>query len=114
MKPTLFPVLARATLASIIMAATMAPASASSIAQPHGSKVDNSQAMREIKVYDSTKAINVARNEIVRITNAMGDKFTWQFDTLHHPTIDLKKIAPAGFTQRPIQIYVGQGADERG
>ncbi len=105
--------LARACFASILLATVSAPAVAM-IANPHGSKAEASHAMREIKLDDATRSINVSRNEVVRIVNAAGEKFTWQFDTLHHPTIELGKIAPAGFSARPILIYVGQGINERG
>lgn len=104
--------LARTTLASLLLAAGMMPASAM-ISNPNGTQVDNTRAMRDIKIDGTTKAINVSRNEVVRIINAAGDQFTWQFDTLHHPVIALSKIAPGGFAGGNVLVYVGQGADER-
>lgn len=104
--------LARTTLASILLVAGMMPASAT-ITNPNGTQVDNTRAMRAIKIDGTTKSINVSRHEVVRIINAASDQFTWQFDTLHHSIIELSKIAPDGFAQRTVLVYVGQGVDER-
>ncbi len=112
MNTTFFPLLARTALASILLFAGMTPASAM-IPNPDGTKVENARAMRDIKIDGATKSINVSRNEVVRIINAAGDQFTWQFDTLHHPTIALAKIAPSGFAPSTVYIYVGLGIDER-
>ena len=111
MNTTLFTLLARTTLASILLVTGMTPASAM-IANPNGTKVDTARAMRDIRIDGTTKSINVSRHEVVRIINAAGAQFTWHFDTLHHPTIELSKIAPSGFAERTVLIYVGQGPDE--
>ncbi len=112
MNTTLFPLLARASLAAILLVSAMTPASAM-IPNPNGTKVESTRAMRDIKIDGTTKSINVSRHEVVRIINAAGEQFTWQFDTLHHPTIELAKIAPGGFAQQTVFIYVGLGVDER-
>jgi|CXWL01.1.fsa_nt_gi hypothetical protein len=111
MKTTRLSLLAISTLTSILLVGGMMPASAM-IANPNGTPVETARAMRDIKINAATKSINVSRNEVVRITNAAGQQFTWQFDTLHHPVIELSKIAPGGFAQGPVLVYVGQSADE--
>lgn len=112
MKTTRLPLLASSIFASILFVSGVMPASAM-IANPDGTRVETAQAMRDIRIDGATKSINVSRNEVVRIINAAGDHFTWQFDTLHHPIIELSKIAPGGFAQRTVLVYVGQGVDER-
>ena len=113
MKNTLHHLLARSAMASILFVAAAATASAAMISHPHGSNAHAVKAMRVIKIGDATKAINVSRGEVVQLVNAAGETFTWHFDTLHHPVIALNKIAPAGFAQRTVLIYVGQGVNER-
>ncbi len=105
--------LTRATLAVMLFASALAPVSAATIAEPLGRMADPGVAVREIRIVDGVKSINVLRHESIRFVNAAGEKFTWHFDTLHHPIIPMSKLAPAGFNMKEVLIYVGQGVNER-
>lgn len=60
----------------------------------------------------STKAINVDCGETV--TFQSGDKkFTWRFDVVSHRAVDLRKVAPADFTNEKLMVYVSANVYER-
>ena len=66
------------------------------------------------KVLDvnTTKSMEVICGDVVTVRN--GDKtFTWKFDVIGHRTVDLQKIAPAGFTSKPLMVYVERNESER-
>ncbi|MDH0863845.1 CzcE family metal-binding protein [Mitsuaria sp. GD03876] len=43
-----------------------------------------------------------------------GDKsFTWKFDVVGHRSVDLAKIAPAGFVTKPFTVHVEKNDGER-
>lgn len=107
-----FAAVIRHSLVLLAVLATVSSASASTIADPLGSAVSATAAAREIKISASTRVLNVTRHEVVRFVNAAGQSFTWRFHTLHHPIIDISKIAPANFSERTIQVYVGQAPEE--
>lgn len=107
-----FPAAVYSCLVSLLLIGVIAPASALPVKDPLGSGVAHSANARVIHITASTKAINVARHETVRFVNAAGQSFTWHFYTLHHPTIDLRDIAPPGFSDAATLIYVGLGASE--
>lgn len=107
-----FATVIRHSLVSLAVLAAASSASASTIADPLGSAVPATAAAREIRVSASTRVLNVTRHEVVRFVNAAGQSFTWRFHTLNHPIIDIGKIAPANFSERNIQVYVGQAPEE--
>lgn len=60
----------------------------------------------------SAKEINVDCGETITFKN--GDKkFTWRFDVAGHHNVDLRKIAPAGFTSEKLMVYVSANVFER-
>jgi len=102
----------RRSLASLALLAVVAPSSALPVKDPMGSAAAPIASAREIRITPATKAVNVERYETVRFVNAAGQSFTWHFYTLHHPTIELRQIAPPGFTEAGTLIYVSLGAAE--
>jgi hypothetical protein len=72
-------------------------------------------AERSSKVLDvaSTPSANVICGDVVTFRNG-AKTFTWKFDGVSHRTVDLQKIAPAGFTSKPLLVYVEPNAYERG
>ena len=66
------------------------------------------------KVLDvaTTQSANVICGDIVTFRNG-AKTFTWKFDVVSHRMVDLQKIAPAGFTSKPLLVYVTPNAYER-
>lgn len=49
--------------------------------------------------------VNVRCGDVVVFRN--GDRsFAWKFDVIGHRAIDLAKIAPQGFSTKPLKVYV--------
>lgn len=70
---------------------------------------------RSAKVLDvnTAKSMEIKCGDVVTFRN--GDKaFTWKFDVIGHRTVDLQTIAPAGFTSKPLMVYVERNESERG
>jgi len=66
---------------------------------------------RSIDITGGTKWVNVNHGEVVRFV-ANGREFTWYFDGMSQPQpFDLSEIAPAGFVDRGVKVYVGLGDD---
>ena len=60
----------------------------------------------------STDRLNVAYGESVAFRN--GDKqFSWTFDGLDRRSVDVSQIAPAGFANKPLVVYVGRSPSNR-
>jgi hypothetical protein len=55
----------------------------------------------------STRSVNVAYGETV-IFRSEGRQFAWTFDGLDRRAVDLSKIAPAGFGDKPLIAYVAR------
>lgn len=109
-----FPTLVRhCIIASITLTGVILPASALTIKDPLGSAAVDVAGARVIYLTASTTAVNVERHETVRFVNPAGQSFSWHFYTLHHPTMNISDIAPAGFNSMNTTIYVGVGASER-
>jgi len=61
---------------------------------------------RTITIDDKTKWVNVNHYEVVRFASN-GQEFTWYFDGLAQPRpFDLAQIAPAGFVNHSVTVYV--------
>jgi len=61
---------------------------------------------RTITVTGDTKWINVNHDEVVQFTSN-GREFTWYFDGVNQPRpFDLSEIAPAGFVDHGVKVYV--------
>lgn len=62
-----------------------------------GSAAPDTAVARTIKLGANTKYINVNHGETVKVVDAKGRAFSWQFDTLSLASFPLKTIAPAEF-----------------
>jgi heavy-metal resistance protein CzcE len=66
---------------------------------------------RTIDISGGTKWVNVNHGEVVRFV-ANGSEFVWYFDGVTQPRpFDLSEIAPAGFIDHAVKVYVGLGDD---
>lgn len=55
----------------------------------------------------SAKYVNVEYGDTVTFTNA-GKTFVWTFNGLSRRAVDVSKIAPDGFSDRGLVVYVGR------
>src|SRR5258706_14462178 len=61
---------------------------------------------RTITITDETKWVNVQHFEVIRFVSN-GREFAWYFDGVAQPRpFDLNQIAPAGFVDRSVTVYV--------
>jgi len=61
---------------------------------------------RTITIDDKTKWVNVNHYEVIRFASS-GREFTWYFDGVAQPRpFDLMQIAPAGFVDHGVTVYV--------
>ena len=68
-------------------------------------------AERTINITGGTKWVNVNHGEVVRFV-ADGREFTWYFNGVSQPRpFDMAEIAPAGFVDHGVKVYVGLGDD---
>jgi hypothetical protein len=66
---------------------------------------------RTIEITGGTKWVNVNHGEVVRFVSN-GREFTWYFDGMSQPQpFDMSEIAPAGFVDHGVKVYVGLGDD---
>ena len=66
-------------------------------------------ANRTIIVTGETKWVNVQHFEVIRFVSN-GREFAWYFDGLAQPSaFDLTQIAPAGFVDHSVTVYVSPG-----
>ncbi len=68
--------------------------------------VYSAPAERTIAITGDTKWVNVNHYEVVRFTSN-GKEFTWYFDGMAQARpFNLAEIAPAGFVNRSVAVYV--------
>jgi hypothetical protein len=66
---------------------------------------------RTIEITGGTKWVNVNHGEVIRFVSN-GREFTWYFDGVSQPQpFDMTQIAPAGFVESGVKVYVGLGDD---
>ena len=66
---------------------------------------------RTININGGTKWVNVNHGEVVRFVSN-GREFTWYFNGVSQPQpFDMTEIAPAGFIDHGVKVYVGLGDD---
>ncbi len=66
---------------------------------------------RTIDITGGTKWVNVNHGEVIRFVSN-GREFTWYFDGVSQPRpFDMAEIAPAGFVDHGVKVYVGLGDD---
>lgn len=74
------------------------------------------QAERTIDISPQTQWVNVRRMEVVRFvsTTSSGTKtFIWRFDARTNKPFRLNEIAPAGFVDQPVTVYVAPSRNAR-
>ncbi len=77
----------------------------------HGSAVAAPPTARQVNV-ELGKSLNVACGETV--TFRKGEKtFSWKFESATHRAVDLRTIAPAGFTDKGLMVYISRNEAER-
>jgi len=55
---------------------------------------------------------NIKCGETITFVNG-GKTFTWKFDVVNHHAVDIRKIAPADFTDKALIVYVERNEFER-
>ena len=66
---------------------------------------------RTIDIAGGTKWVNVKHGEVIRFVSN-GREFTWYFDGVSQPRpFDMAEIAPAGFVEHGVKVYVSLGDD---
>ena len=77
----------------------------------YGQPAEATSNAREVDV-STAKHANARCGETLRFVSA-GKSFAWQFNGLDNRGVDLQHIAPAGFTAKPLTVYVGKNPDNR-
>jgi hypothetical protein len=94
-------------------AATMRPDLLGEPAQPASAErnIVTAVAQRTIDITGGTKWVNVKHGEVIRFVSN-GREFTWSFDGVSQPRpFDMAAIAPAGFVDHGVKVYVSVGDD---
>ncbi|MFT7772794.1 CzcE family metal-binding protein [Roseateles sp.] len=60
---------------------------------------------------DAGKAINVNCGDVVTFQSA-GKSFTWKFNSTAHRALDVREIAPQGFSDKKLMVYVSRNDAE--
>ncbi|MBY0234039.1 MAG: CzcE family metal-binding protein [Burkholderiaceae bacterium] len=60
----------------------------------------------------TAKYANIKCGEIITFVNG-GKSFSWKFDVVNHSAVDIRKIAPADFTDKALIVYVERNEFER-
>ena len=76
-----------------------------------GGAVDASQAERTITIGPETPWANVRHGESIRFVSGQ-NAFVWKFDGSAN-SLDLMRVAPAGFLNRPVMVYVAPSSHGR-
>lgn len=104
----------KTTLRAIVAAALVTPlfaAAASSDTFMNGQSIYGQPgpggANARVVDVSSAKFIAVEYGDTVTFTNA-GKTFVWTFNGLSRRAVDLAKIAPAGFSDRELVVYIGR------
>ncbi len=61
---------------------------------------------------DARKSANVDCGDTV-VFQKGSQRFAWKFETTNHGAVDLRAIAPAGFTDTKVVVYVSRSDAER-
>jgi hypothetical protein len=100
----------------LALSATMASAAMDTSTLANGKSVygvvaSTSQTAKVVDV-GTASTLNIDCGETVTFRN--GDKsFSWKFDVVGHRVVDLQTIAPAGFSSKPLKVYVARSDGER-
>ena len=77
----------------------------------NGEAVTAPQNARVVDV-DGSKTVNVNCGEVVTFQKD-GKSFSWKFESAGHRPVDVRAIAPAGFSSKPLMVYVSKNESER-
>lgn len=77
----------------------------------HGEVVAATEKARVVDV-SANKAINVNCGDVVTFKNA-GKSFTWKFSSAGHRAVDMRVIAPSGFSDKALMVYISPAEHER-
>lgn len=77
----------------------------------YGRAVTQPQNARVVDV-SAQKSLNVDCGETVTFKKGT-QTFSWKFETVGHRPVDLRAIAPAGFVDSPVTVYVSRSEAER-
>lgn len=77
----------------------------------YGRAVTQPQNARVVDV-NAEKSLNVDCGETITFKKG-AQTFSWKFDTVGHRPVNLRAIAPAGFADSPVTIYVSRSEAER-
>ncbi|WP_431262009.1 CzcE family metal-binding protein [Roseateles chitinivorans] len=103
---------AQASAASAPASSGTAPSTLANGRSVHGMP----SAAKPDRVVDLAQAgageLNIVCGETIQFRN--GDKsFAWTFESVGHRAVDLRSLAPAGFTDRPLWVFVERNDGER-
>jgi len=110
------PLSAPALIASLLFAAGVAQAATAANDRMlngksvHGEVVAATSTTRVVNV-DAGKAINVNCGDVVTF-QAAGKSFTWKFNSAAHRALDVREIAPQGFSDKKLMVYVSRNDGE--
>lgn len=77
----------------------------------YGRAVTQPQNARVVDV-SAQKSLNVDCGETVTFKKGT-QTFSWKFEAADHRAVDLRAIAPAGFVDGPLKVYVSRSEAER-
>jgi hypothetical protein len=77
----------------------------------HGRTVSQVANARVVDV-SAQKSLNVDCGETVTFKKG-SQTFTWKFESASHRVVDLRAIAPAGFSDASLMVYVSRNEAER-
>jgi len=100
----------------LALSATVASAAMDTTKLANGKSVYGAlaSASQAEKVVDVGSADTVTIDCGATVTFRSGDEsFSWKFDVVGHRAVDLLAIAPAGFTSKPLKVYVVRNDSER-
>ncbi|MFZ5520662.1 MAG: CzcE family metal-binding protein [Pseudomonadota bacterium] len=110
--------IALAVTASAVLAPGLAQASTSKTLMngqsSFGIPVQVAQTQRVVDVASLQRSfINVTCGDVVTFKN--GDRtFSWRFEVANHAAFDLQAIAPQGFLDKAVKVYVSRNDQEGG
>ncbi|OWQ84434.1 hypothetical protein CDN99_24405 [Roseateles aquatilis] len=112
---------APSVIAALLLSVGAVSAQAAPTAEPrlangksvHGAPAESARPDRVIDLAQVKGGeLNIVCGETVQFRS--GDKaFNWRFDSVGHRAVDVKDIAPAGFTDRSTWVFVERNDGER-
>lgn len=118
MSRSFFPVRSALFAAALLIAAgAQASSAASSSPLANGRSVHGMpSAAQPDRVVDLAQAgsdeLNIVCGETVQFRNG-NQTFAWKFESVGHRAVDLRALAPAGFTDKPLWLFVERNDGER-